>query len=52
MPGSHIVYDLVYEYDAGGNRTRKVDLENNREIVYTYDIEDPEIGRASGRERG
>ena len=33
-----VVYDLVYEYDAGGNRTRKVDLENNRETLYTYDV--------------
>ena len=38
VPGSHIVYDLIYEYDAGGNRTRKVDLENDRETLYTYDV--------------
>ena len=35
-------YDLDYEYDQGGNRTRKVDHANDREIVYHYDIEDPE----------
>ena len=31
-------YDLDYEYDQGGNRKRKVDHANDREIVYHYDV--------------
>lgn len=34
-------YDLTYEYDQGGNRTEKIDLENNRRVSYSYDISDP-----------
>jgi RHS repeat-associated protein len=29
---------LLYEYDAGGNRTRKLDYVLNREYNYTYDV--------------
>ena len=31
-------YDLDYEYDQGGNRARKVDHANDREIEYHYDV--------------
>jgi len=34
-------YELAYEYDLGGNRTRKVDALNQTEVVYHYDLEDP-----------
>lgn len=32
-------YDLLYEYDKGGNRTRKVDLLNEIEMLYEYDVD-------------
>ena len=34
-------YNLVYEYDRGGNRTLKVDVINGRRDEYTYDRVDP-----------
>lgn len=34
------VYDLTYEYDQGGNRSRKSDMLNDCEVVYDYDNED------------
>ena len=34
-------YELFYEYDAGGNRLRKIDLLRGREVWYHYDLEDP-----------
>ena len=34
-------YGFQYEYDQAGNRTKKTDWVNNREIVYHYDLEDP-----------
>ena len=36
-------YDLWYEYDNGGNRTRKGDGVNGVEVVYHYDLEDPQL---------
>jgi RHS repeat-associated protein len=37
-------YNLTYEYDQGGNRTKKIDTRGAFDIVevtYTYDYEDP-----------
>ena len=39
-------YDLAYEYDQGGNRTKKIDTQSSSyrvEVVYHYDIENPAI---------
>ena len=33
------VYNLGYEYDPGGNRTRKIDAVNQIEVQYHYDLE-------------
>ena len=35
------VYDLTYEYDPGGNRTRKIDTVNEIDVRYHYDLEYP-----------
>jgi RHS repeat-associated protein len=35
-------YHLKYEYDQGGNRTRKFDIRNNRRVEYDYDVDDPD----------
>ncbi|MDO8632700.1 MAG: hypothetical protein Q7R41_19630, partial [Phycisphaerales bacterium] len=35
-------YNLAYEYDAGGNRTKKVDNLAQTEVRYHYDLEDPQ----------
>ena len=34
-------YDLTYEYDDGGNRTKKIDNLGRSEIRYHYDLENP-----------
>ena len=36
-----VAYQLSYEYDQGGNRTKKVDAINQIETVYHYDRENP-----------
>ena len=36
-------YDLEYGYDAGGNRTVKVDGFNDRRVEYHYDLENPSL---------
>jgi len=41
MRGGTSAYHLVYEYDKGGNRTRKTDVDNAVEVVYQYDINYP-----------
>jgi hypothetical protein len=38
-------YHITYEYDQGGNRTRKIESTggcNRIETVYTYDVDDPD----------
>jgi len=43
-------YHLRYEYDQGGNRTRKTDLLNDTEVRYEYDINDvPTYDTANNR---
>ena len=34
-------YLLGYAYDAGGNRTKKIDYSVDEEVDYTYDTSDP-----------
>ncbi len=36
-------YDLEYSYDAGGNRTVKIDHFNDRRVEYHYDLENPSL---------
>ncbi|MCH7994497.1 MAG: hypothetical protein IIB57_08630 [Planctomycetes bacterium] len=36
-------YHLLYEYDKGGNRSRKVDLLNQIEVLYEYDVDNVAI---------
>ncbi len=33
-----VVYHFTYEYDLGGNRTKKIDVLNAIEVTYYYDI--------------
>ncbi len=36
-----VVFDLEYQYDAGGNRTAKIDHVSDVTTTYTYDVSDP-----------
>ena len=33
-------HNFTYEYDQGGNRTKKTDFVNDREVVFHYDNDD------------
>ncbi len=33
-------FDFTYEYDLGGNRTKKIDAVNDIEVTYHYDVND------------
>ena len=45
-------YDLVYAYDIAGNRTQKVDLLNDIEVYYFYDVAEPETYGSQFRRMG
>jgi hypothetical protein len=38
-----VVYNRVYQYDQGGNRTKKIDPTNETEVTYHFDYEDPAV---------
>jgi len=42
-------YIASYDYDLGGNRTRKFDYTHDIEILYEYDINDAAYGTANNR---
>ncbi|MCH8147932.1 MAG: RHS repeat protein [Planctomycetes bacterium] len=44
-------YDLLYEYDKGGNRRRKVDVLNEIEMLYEYDLDNTGYRTANNRLR-
>jgi RHS repeat-associated protein len=39
--GSNSPYTRTYQYDQGGNRTKKIDVTAQIEVTYHYDLEDP-----------
>ena len=41
------MYNLTYEYDQGGNRTKKLNAATGREVRYAYDWSNPALSSSS-----